>query len=237
MRKGGYVGDGEDAVSRYSKVKLPKAHGSLVQRKKYNIYIYEDGKIPQSSIHPPPPHLLRPRNAPKRAKRIVVGIRVAPILHIQSSIPRHILAIHTRNPGQHGVDTRRHPAGRPDVSVFDPARARHPSGVGTHGGGGDPLCFVSGCAAAVEDAGAGEDRGAGADGEDVAEIWINRPDKVDLLGHITSRAQTTRHEQDLDAVGARISGQVVGESGSRDDALAKAANGSLGSLSCCCDGV
>jgi len=98
-------------------------------------------------------------------------IRLAVVLQRQTQEMRNILPIHATNERIRSVDTCRNSTGRDNIAVFDPSRSWYPVYVGTGRCSPGPGSLIRSCLAAVKNACAREECGAGADGDDVFELW------------------------------------------------------------------
>jgi len=143
-------------------------------------------------------------------------IQLTVVLQSQTQEMRNLFPIHATDKRIRSIDTRRNSTGRDNVAVFDPARSWHPVYVGAGRCSPRPGSLIRSCLAAVKNACAREDCGAGADGDDVFElwgsllvterdrqemskyVWVCGFDEVDLLSHVSTGPSSARDEEDID---------------------------------------
>jgi hypothetical protein len=115
------------------------------------------------------------RDLPDLRKGVTVSVSPALVLERLCEPLGHLFAVDVCDPSKGDVGASRDARRGPDVTVLDPARGRHPLHVGTRGRGPGPGLLVGRGFLAVEDAGAGEDRGARADRDDVFQLgrWVS----------------------------------------------------------------
>lgn len=140
----------------------------------------------------------RTRDIELLSKRIPTRIHMPLILHQIRNRRRLLPAVHLSDKSQRRVDARRHARRSPHVAVDDPPRFRHPLGPGPVDDGARPRGLVRRRAAAVEHAGACHDGGAGADGDQVAQVRVRRLDVGDRGVEVgRARPEAARDHEDF----------------------------------------
>lgn len=112
------------------------------------------------------------RHIPDLSERIFVRVSPPFVLHSIRQIFRNLFAIHLANPRKRNINASRNPTRREYIPVCNPSRIRHPIYGWACRGRPCPGTLIRSRLPAVQDAGARQDCGARADGDDVLQLQI-----------------------------------------------------------------